>query len=131
MKTIKALAAAALFALPLAGCAGDGFHTDRVITEADTGKKIRLSQGQTLEVQLSSSAGTGHAWRLERTPATWILTGGSSQDSLADRPGAPITTTYTFQALGYGKGDLAFTYKRPWEPDGPGDKKVVFRVDVR
>ena len=46
-------------------------------------------------------------------------------------PGAPVQTIYRYQAVGVGKTDLTFTLKQPWQPDAPGDRKVVFHVKVR
>ena len=134
MKTIKALTLAGLIALPaLAGCATTAPPPPpRVVTEADGGP-VELARGQTLEVRLSSNAGTGYSWRLDREASPLVLSGGSSQDVAASPglPGGPLTTVYAYQAAGRGRTDLAFTFKRPWEPDGPGDRKVTFQVRVR
>lgn len=105
----------------------------RVVTEADAGP-VELARGQALEVRLSSNAGTGHGWRLDREASALVLSGGSSQDASGatpDKVGGPVTTVYSYKATGRGRTELAFTFKRPWEPDAPGDRKAVFKVKVR
>lgn len=116
----------------LAACATAAPPAPRVVTEADAGP-VELARGQRLEVRLSSNAGTGYAWRLDREASPLVLGGGSSHEVAASPglPGGRLTTVYGYQAAGRGRTDLAFTFKRPWEPDKPGDRKVVFKVRVR
>jgi len=116
----------------LSGCATAAPPAPRVVTEADAGP-VELARGQRLEVRLSSNAGTGYAWRLDREASPLVLSGGSSQDVAASPglPGGRLTTVYGYQAAGRGRTDLAFTFKRPWEPDKPDDRKVAFKVKVR
>ena len=128
------LALIGLLTLPagLTACATGAPPAPRVVTEADGGP-VALARGQTLEVRLSSNAGTGYGWRLDREAAPLVLSGGSSQDVAASPglAGGRLTAVYTYQGAGRGRTDLAFTFKRPWEPDRPGDRKVVFQVRVR
>ena len=42
-----------------------------------------------------------------------------------------FTTLYSDRAVAHGSTDLSFTLKRPWEPDKPNDRKVVFHIEVR
>lgn len=137
MKTISILTFAGLLAASaaLTGCATTSRGAPaapRVVTESDGGS-IELARGQPLEVRLSSNAGTGYSWRLDREVSPLVLSGGSSQDVAASPglPGGPLTTVYSYTAAGRGRTDLAFTLKRPWEADQPGDRKVVFHVRVR
>ncbi|SFJ28661.1 inhibitor of cysteine peptidase [Caulobacter sp. UNC279MFTsu5.1] len=133
-KQIPILALVGLLALPagLSACASAAPPAARVVTEADGGP-VGLARGQTLEVRLGSNAGTGYAWRLDREASPLVLSGGSSQDVAASPglPGGRLTTVYTYQGAGRGRAELAFTFKRPWEPDKPDDRKVVFKVRVR
>jgi inhibitor of cysteine peptidase len=134
MKTLRPFAIVALASaglLALSACATPGAPPPaRTVTDADAGP-IELARGQGLEIALPLNAGTGYAWRLDREAPAWILTGGSSRVTDAKMPGAPVTTLYSYHAAGHGKTDLSFTLKRPWEPDKPDDRKVVFQVKVR
>ena len=97
--------------------------------DADAGV-VELVRGQDLEIALPVNAGTGHAWRLDHE-APPLLAGGSSFVTDARAPGAPVRAVYRYTAAGRGRTDLAFTLKRPWEADQPGDRKVVFHIRVR
>jgi inhibitor of cysteine peptidase len=127
MKTI--LIAASL--LLLGACATSAPPPVRTVTDidADAGT-VELVVGQDLEVALPLNAGTGYAWRLDHE-APPLLAGGSSFVTDAKAPGAPVRTVYRYTAAGRGRTDLAFTLKRPWEPDAPGERRVVFHIRVR
>ncbi len=128
MKTLHALTITA--ALLIAGCASAPPPPVRAVTDADAGP-ITLARGQGLEIALPLNSGTGYAWRLDEEAPSLILSGGSSQITDAKMPGAPVQTLYRYQAVGFGKADLAFTLKQPWQPDAPSDRKVVFHIKVR
>jgi predicted secreted protein len=78
----------------------------------------RAGAGQDLEIALPLNAGTGYAWRLDHE-ALALLSGGSSFTTEAKAPGAPVRMVYRYTAVARGRTDLAFTLKRPWEPDAP------------
>jgi inhibitor of cysteine peptidase len=102
----------------------------RTVTPADAGP-IALKRGQPLEIVLPLNAGTGYGWRLDREAPADVLGGGSSRTTDAPRPGGPVSTVYSYQAVGRGKAVLSFTLKRPWEPDKSDDTKAVFTIQVR
>ncbi len=127
MKTI--LIAASL--LLLGACASSAPLPVRTVTDVDADAGVvELVSGQDLEIALPLNAGTGYAWRLDHE-APPVLAGGSSFVTDAKAPGAPVRTVYRYTAAGRGRTDLAFTLKRPWEADQPGDRKVVFHIRVR
>ncbi|KQY35832.1 hypothetical protein ASD38_04590 [Caulobacter sp. Root487D2Y] len=127
MKTI--LIAASL--LILGACATEASLPVRTVTDVDADAGVvELVGGQDLEIALPLNAGTGYAWRLDHE-APPLLAGGSSFVTEAKAPGAPVRAVYRYTAVGHGRADLAFTLKRPWEADRPGDRKVVFHVRVR
>jgi len=115
--------------LALSACATAAPPAPRAVTDADAGT-VELARGQDLEIALPLNAGTGYAWRLDRE-APALLSGGSSVMTDARAPGAPVRTVYRYTAAARGKTDLAFTLKRPWMADQPGDRKVVFHIEVR
>jgi predicted secreted protein len=117
--------------LALAACATPAPTPLRTVTDVDADAGVvAVARGQDLEIALPLNAGTGYAWRLDRE-APAFLGGGSSFITEARAPGAPVRAVYRYTATGRGKTDLAFTLKRPWEPDAPGDRKVVFHIWVR
>lgn len=127
MKTI--LIAASL--LLLGACATPAPTPLRTVTDVDADAGVvELARGQDLEIALPLNAGTGYGWRLDGE-APPFLEGGSSFMTDAKAPGAPVRTVYRYTAVARGRTDLAFTLKRPWEADQPGDRKVVFHIRVR
>jgi inhibitor of cysteine peptidase len=133
MKTLSAplaalaLAAALPLVMSLGACAT--VPAPPTLTVSQPGP-VALARGQGLDIVLPMNAGTGYGWRLDQE-ASPILGGGSSRVTDTDRPGGPVTTIYSYQALARGKTTLAFTLKRPWMPDAPDDQKAVFQVKVR
>ena len=131
MNTLSALALPlAVGLLSLGACATTAPPPPLTVTEAQAGP-VALARGQALEIVLPLNAGTGYAWRLDQEAPVLILSGGSSRTSDADRPGGAVATVFSYQGVGRGKADLSFTFKRPWEPDQPGDRKAVFHIKVR
>jgi inhibitor of cysteine peptidase len=128
MKTILIPAASLLL---LTACVSDATLPVLTVTDIDADAGVvELAGGQDLEVALPITAGTGYAWRLDHE-ASPLLAGGSSFVTEAKAPGAPVRTVYRYTAAARGRGDLSFTLKRPWEPDAPGDRRVVFHIRVR
>ena len=132
MKTIPILAGLFLPGLFLLGaCASSPLPPVRTVTDVDADAgTVELVVGQDLEVALPLNAGTGYGWRLDHE-APPLLADGSSFVTEAKAPGAPVRTVYRYTAAGRGRADLAFTLKRPWEPDASGDRTVVFHIRVR
>jgi inhibitor of cysteine peptidase len=127
MKTISILATLFL----LGACATPAPTPLRTVTDVDADAGVvELVTGQDLEIALPLNAGTGYAWRLDHE-APPLLAGGSSFETEAKAPGAPVRAVYRYTAAGRGRADLSFTLKRPWEADQPGDRKVVFHIRVR
>ncbi len=117
--------------LLLTACAAAPLPPVRTATDVDADAgAIELVAGQDLEIALPLNAGTGYAWRLDHE-ASPLLAGGSSFMTDARAPGAPVRMVYRYTAAARGQADLAFTLKRPWEPDAPGDRRVVFHIRVR
>lgn len=128
MKTILIPAASLLL---LTACVSDATLPVRTVTDIDADAGVvELVGGQDLEVALPLNAGTGHGWRADTDPSP-LLTGGSSFETHADKPGAPVRAVYRYTAVARGRTDLSFTLKRPWEADQPGDRRVVFHIRVR
>lgn len=132
MKTISLLGGPLLAGLlALGACASDVTLPVRTLTDVDADAgTVELVSGQDLEIALPLTAGTGYGWRPDQEPSP-LLTGGSSFQTQAKAPGAPVRTVYRYTAGARGRGDVSFTLKRPWEPDAPGNRRVVFHIRVR
>ena len=100
-------------------------------TEADNGKDIDMSSGQTLQVKLPSIAGTGYAWTVNGDPTPLKLTKQSTQRSKSAKPGAAQVSVFQFSASSPGIATLTMLYRRSWEYNVPPAKKFEVKVNVR
>jgi predicted secreted protein len=96
--------------------------------------RIDLRSGETFEVRLPSTAGTGYRWELvDPVPAPVQAAGVSRiEPPLGDLVGATGQEVWAFQAAGTGRGLLAFIYRRPFDAASvPPAQRAVFRIQVR
>jgi len=100
------------------------------VTEAENGKDIDITHGQTLQVKLKSIAGTGYAWTLSGDPAPLKLTKTFTQRSKST-PGAVQMSVFQLAANSAGLANVTFVYRRSWEYDVPPAKTFSIRVNVR
>jgi len=86
------------------------------------GREVIIERGQFLRVRLGSNPTTGFSWSpiVEQDPSLLKQLGTPiyEQDpSSRGRKGGGGTETFLFKAVAYGKVDLKFSYRRPWEKD--------------
>jgi predicted secreted protein len=101
------------------------------VTEADNGKDVDMSSGQTLQVKLPSIAGTGYAWTVNGDPTPLKLTKQSTQRKKSAKPGAAQVSVLQFSASSPGIATLTMVYRRSWEYNVPPAKKFEVKVNVR
>jgi len=103
------------------------------VMEADNGKTIDLTPGQTLRVKLKVIAGTGYGWTIDGDPAPLKLTKSYTQqtNSTARRAGGPEMSVFELTPNSTGLANLTFVYRRSWEYNVPPAKTFSVRVNVR
>jgi predicted secreted protein len=118
---------------PFATIAAPAPASTVTITDADNGKDIELTTGQTLEVKLKSTAGTGYSWAVSGDPAPLKVTKSSTQRNKGSSPraGASQSSVFELTAASPGLSTLTFIYRRPWEYNMPPAKTFSVRVNVR
>lgn len=138
-----ALASLAFFSL-LSACTTSG-STDTAgstagevkLTEADTGKPVDLTAGQTLVVTLPSNPTTGYAWTVAQNGAPQLVQQGDgkgvyTQDAgSAGMAGAGGSEAFTFRADQAGSTTLTLNYGRSFEPDQPPANTFSVPVTVK
>ncbi|QQE10099.1 protease inhibitor I42 family protein [Planctomycetota bacterium] len=91
------------------------------ISDKDSGKDIKMWQGDEIQVTLNSNRTTGYMWML---PRGWSGDGVLKQVGEAEyRPdkknegmvGKGGTSEWRFKAMKPGKVELVIDYRRPWE----------------
>lgn len=103
------------------------------LIEADNGKDVDLSTGETLRIKLNTIAGTGYAWTLDGEPAPLKLTKSYTQknNTTARRAGGSQMSVFDLKANSPGLANVTFVYRRSWEYNVPPAKTFSIRVNVR
>jgi inhibitor of cysteine peptidase len=98
------------------------------VTEADNGRELTLSRGDTLEVSLPATSGTGYTWQAVPIADPIARQVRDMKFRAADNqmPGASGHQVFRFSVEASGTGSLEFRYVRPWEKDTPPAK--VFKI---
>ena len=97
------------------------------VTEADNGRELTLSRGDTLEVSLPATSGTGYTW--QPVPIADPLAkpvGEMKFKTDHAMPGASGNQVFRFLLDASGTGTIEMRYVRPWEKDTPPAK--VFKI---
>lgn len=97
------------------------------IAEADNGREFTLSRGDTLEVSLPATSGTGYTWQAAPIADALVKQVGDMKFKIDHAmPGASGHQIFQFSVEGSGTGTLEIHYLRPWEKDSPPAK--VFKI---
>ena len=132
MKTLlKWLSLLALLAL--AACSGKS--APLTVTDADNGKAVTLTAGQTLIVRLASNPTTGYEWQLQSADAAVIKPVGEAGFTPAPAPTGMVGTggiaEWRFEAVGEGTTTLTLSYQRPWEQNATPEQTFTLTVTVK
>ncbi len=93
---------------------------------------IHVKTGDTFEVPLEGSAGTGFRWEVELSPAATQLVKlqADERETVSTVPGGRTLQRFHFRALAPGQVDLNFRYRRTWEaPDSGTLETVSVQID--
>jgi predicted secreted protein len=91
---------------------------------------IQVKAGESFEIPLEGSAGTGFRWELDSSAATKRLVKLVDEDREATStvPGGRTVQHFRFQAVASGKLELTFRHRRSWEAPDSG---TVQTIDVQ
>jgi len=113
-------------------CGAQGPPPDEiVVTAADDGGQIELSEGQLLVVRLLANPSTGYGWQVVQPALRGILRQADAVEFQphSDLLGTPGTEILRFQGVEEGETTLDLEYRRPWQPDA--EPAETFRLQVR
>ena len=102
------------------------------VTEADNGRELTLSRGDTLEVSLPATSGTGYTW--QPVPIADPLAkpvGEMKYKTDHAIPGASGNQIFRYSVEESGTGTIEMHYIRPWEKDTPPAKVFKLLLIVR
>jgi predicted secreted protein len=117
--SVIAIAGVFVFAAALAGVS--------TVTEADNGREFTLSRGDTLEISLPATSGTGYTWQAAPIADTLVKPVGDMKFKIDNAmPGAPGHQIFRFSVEASGTGSIEMHYLRPWEKDTAPAK--IFKI---
>ena len=128
-----------LLSLAARATAGGLQPTAMVFTQADNGKQITLSAGQTFEVRLQQAGGTGYMWRIVNLDVTHLKVASSGTTPFKSGPtaggapiaGGPVEMTWKIEAVKAGKTDLSVLLYRSWEGVRKAAKSFKLTIDIK
>lgn len=129
IKALPVLTSALLLALT---ACSPGAKTPITLGEADAGRTVELSHGDTLVVALAGNITTGYNWEaLPQDPALVQQVGEPQVTPDSTAVGAGGKIALTFRAVKSGRAGLTLVYRRAWEKDVPPLKTFSISVVVR
>lgn len=86
-----------------------------LIRRDETGEyySMNIKRGQSFDLQLSETAGTGYSWKIDHTPGLQLLDEKVILQNMV--PGGSGTQVWTFRATMPGNQQITAVYRRPWE----------------
>jgi inhibitor of cysteine peptidase len=102
------------------------------VTEADNGRELTLSRGDTLEVSLPATSGTGYTWQPAPIADSLAKPVGEMKFKTDHAiPGASGNQIFRYLVDESGTGTIEMRYIRPWEKDTPPAKVFKLLLIVR
>lgn len=106
-------------------------ETSKVVTEADNGKSINLTNGDTFSLELRENPSTGYSWQLNLSQGLSILSDKYTQDQAAEgQVGVPGTHSWEIKAVTQGSQLIKGIYKQPWMNTTGTETNFTLDVEV-
>jgi inhibitor of cysteine peptidase len=125
-------AVCAFAALALTACATTLPPPARAIDASADGLRVRLAQGQALNVTVDANPATGYRWVVDRGAAAVLLPVGRPMytplSASAPLVGGGGTMTFAFVAAAAGSDTLQLAYRRPTDKSAPAARSL--HVDI-
>jgi predicted secreted protein len=100
------------------------------LTKAQSGQTIALKVGDIVQIELTTSGGTGYSWMVTTPSAPCLKLMSQATRAVGEtRPGSPVMQVWRFQAQQAGETEINLAYYRPWE--GVGKAADHFRIKIR
>lgn len=99
------------------------------LDESSNAKEIDLTVGESLEVRLQENRTTGYKWIVDSAggPECKLVSDSFEAGTAVGQPGTHI---WEFRAEKAGSGEIALSYRRPWEEKQQPAHSFTLRVQV-
>ncbi len=124
----------AILFLPFAALVSTaGAEPGTVITQADNGKEITVSEGEVFEVRLEQAGGTGYSWEIVDPDKTHLQVLATTHTPLKKGPilGGPLLTTWQVKAVKAGNTGIEILLYRPWEGIEKAAERFQVNIQIR
>ena len=106
------------------------------ITSESNGKTIEVAVGSRFDLTLPENITIGYSWAVKGELSKLVQLVGEPEHK--ENKGAPGSkrlgsggmVTFHFKAVGKGKAEITFVYRRPWEKDRPPAKSFKLKVEI-
>ena len=89
------------------------------VSESDDGKEVVLALGDTLELALAETSGTGFRWLFKSRAESLLALKKEYIDGASSIAGSGRVHVWRFKAIASGEATLELAYERPWEKVAP------------
>jgi inhibitor of cysteine peptidase len=99
------------------------------LSEADSGRRIQLQQGDRLIIRLDSNPTTGFNWEMQPSTDFAVSQRHLVNADAGKGAGGGDVFELTAQSAGH-NGSLGFLYRRAWEDASKTEKKFVVDYEI-
>jgi predicted secreted protein len=118
----RVLLVISIFLVLLVGFSISPCYADSEIVSVDASKTyndVQIAPGDTLQIVLEMTTGTGYSWMLSSDAYLGALQYIGHVVEPPTMPGNPVKDTWTFKAINVGTAYISMEYSQPW----PGGAK--------
>jgi inhibitor of cysteine peptidase len=106
-------------------------ESDQIVTENDSGKTIRLKNGENFTLNLRENPTTGYAWELNLSKGLSILNDKYIQDPTPEGyTGVGGNHSWIIQAEASGSQQVKGIYRRSWENITGTEDKFILNLEI-
>lgn len=102
-----------------------------VLTRQDSGKKIEVQVGDTIQIELQGMGGAGYKWHLQDLGTDCVrFVSEETKVPSQGKVGAPALGIWKFEVIKQGSTEIRMDHYRPWEGIGRSTDHFSVQVNV-
>jgi predicted secreted protein len=100
------------------------------VSESDDGREVDVVVGETVELALPETSGTGYRWVLASHGEPTLALEREYYADPVKTPGSRRTHYWHFKAIAAGAVQLELKYERPWETTATRSFRLKLRIET-
>ena len=101
------------------------------LTEADNGRTVDVSVGETVSVTLPENATSGYRWAIDNLDAGIVEVNEAKPHYPSGAVGSGGAIAFAFKSTGPGNGEVSLKHWRHFEGDASITKRFRFRLNAK